>query len=78
MIKEAKEILEDLLRHNYAMRRTQEREKDIQRQEEAWRKEKQIKKAQEEKEKEKKQYEMEACMNKEQQVPEDQQYAKPQ
>ena len=48
MIKEAKEILEDLLRHNYAMRRTQEREKDIQRQEEAWRKEKQIKKAQEE------------------------------
>ena len=36
MINEAKQGLEDLFRHNYAMRRTQEREEDIQRQEEYW------------------------------------------
>ena len=37
MINEAKEGLGDVLRHNNAMRRTQEREKDIQREEESWR-----------------------------------------
>ena len=38
MINKAKQVLEDVLHHNYAMRRTQEREGYIQRQEEDWRK----------------------------------------
>ena len=37
MINEDKQGLEDVLRHNDSMRRTQEIEEDIQRQEEAWR-----------------------------------------
>ena len=44
MINEGKEGLEYVLRHNDAMRRTQEREEDLQRQEEAWRKDKRIRK----------------------------------
>ena len=48
MINEAKEGLEDVLRHNDAMRRTHEIEEDLQRQEEAWREDEQIRKAQEE------------------------------
>ena len=47
MINEAKQVLEDILRHNDAMR-THEIEEDLQRQEEAWREDKQIRKAQEE------------------------------
>ena len=50
MIKEAKQGLEDVLRHNDSTRRTQEREEYLQRQEEAWRKDKRIRKAQEESE----------------------------
>ena len=38
MINEAKPGLEDVLHHNSAMRRTQGREEDLQRQEESWRK----------------------------------------
>ena len=45
MINEAKEVLDDLLRYNYAMRGQQE---DLQRQEEAWREDEIIIKAQEE------------------------------
>ena len=48
MINEAKEGLEDVLRDNYAMQRNQEREEYLQRQEEAWRKDERIRKAQEE------------------------------
>ena len=68
-----KEGLEDFLRYNDAMR---EQEEDIQSQEEAWREGKGISKAQEESEKLKKQAKMNTHMNKEQQVPEDQQAAK--
>ena len=48
MINEAKQVLEDVLRHNDAMRRTQEREEDLQRQEEPWIEDKRIRKSQEE------------------------------
>ena len=48
MINEAKQVLEDVLCHNDAMRRTQEREEYPQRQEEAWREDGRIRKAQEE------------------------------
>ena len=48
MINEAKQGLEDVLRHNDATRRTQEIEGDIQLQEEAWIKDERIGKAQEE------------------------------
>ena len=78
MINESKKGLEDILRHNYAMRRTQEIEEDLQRQEEAWREYEQIRKAQEETEERNKQAEMGACMNKYQQVPEYQQASKQQ
>ena len=42
MINEAREGLGDVLCHNYAMRRTQEREKDPQRQEEYWREDERV------------------------------------
>ena len=64
MINEAKKGLEDVLRHNDAMMRNQEREEDLQRQEEAWREEKIIRKSQEESEERNKQAEMDACTNK--------------
>ena len=48
MIKEAKQGLEDVLRHNDKMRRTQETDEDIQRQEEYWRENEWIRKSQEE------------------------------
>ena len=60
------------------MGRTQEREEDIQHQEEAWREDERFRIAQEESEERNKQVEMDNCMNKEQQVPEDQQAANPQ
>ena len=66
MINEAKEGLKDLLCYNYAMR---EEEEDLQLQEEGWREDKRIGKAQEEAEEQNKQAEMDACMNKEKQVP---------
>ena len=66
MIREANQGLEDLLRNIDAMGRTQEIEEDLQRQEEAWREDEWIRKSQEEPEERKKQYEMYACMNKEQ------------
>ena len=47
MINEAKQILEDVLRHNYAMRRIREGEEDIQHREEYWREDERIKKAKE-------------------------------
>ena len=78
MINQAKEGLEDILRHNDEMRRTKERGEYLQHQEEAWRENKRIKKSQEEAEERKKQSEIDACMNKGQQFPEDQQVAKPQ
>ena len=78
MISKDKKVLEDVLRHNDATRRTQEGEEDIQRQEEAWIKDEQIRKAQKEVEEQNKQAKMDTCMNKEKQVPEDQQDAKPQ
>ena len=37
MMQEAKQVLEDVLHHNDTISRTQEREKDIQRQEESQR-----------------------------------------
>ena len=46
MINEAKEGLEDVLRNNDAMRRTQETEEDLQRQEESCREDKRVSKAQ--------------------------------
>ena len=48
MIQEAKQGLEDVLRHNDTIRRNQEREEDIQHQEEAQRENELIRKAQEE------------------------------
>ena len=48
MINEAREGLEDVLCHNYAMWSTQEREEDLQRQEEAWREDEIVRKAREE------------------------------
>ena len=51
MINKAKEGLEDILRHNNSMKRTWERRKDLQRQEEVWRKDEKIRKAQKEAEK---------------------------
>ena len=66
------------MRHNDSMRSTQEIEENIQLQEESWREGKRIRKSQEEAEERKKQAEMDACTNKEQQVPGDQQSAKPQ
>ena len=48
MINEAREGLEYVLRHNDAMRRTQEREEDLQHQEEAWIENERIRKSQEE------------------------------
>ena len=48
MIQDAKQGLEDVLRHNDPMGRSQEREEYIQCQEEAWREDEQIRKAQEE------------------------------
>ena len=48
MINEAEKGLEDVLSHNDAMRRTQEKEEDLQRQEEYWIEEEQIRKAQQE------------------------------
>ena len=47
MINEDQLILEDVFHHIDAMRRTQEREEDIQRQEESWKEDEQIGKAQE-------------------------------
>ena len=76
MINEAKEGLEYVLRHNDTMRRTQEREEDLQCQEGYWREKELIRKAQEESEKLKKQAKIGAYRNKEQQDPEDQQAAK--
>ena len=73
MINEAKEGLEDLLCYNDA---TWEQEEDIQHQEEACREEERIRKSQEEAEELKKKAETDACMNKEQHVPEYQQAAK--
>ena len=46
MINEAKEGLECVLCNNYAIRRTQEREEDLQHQEEAWREDEKIRKSQ--------------------------------
>ena len=46
MINKAKQGLEDLLCHNYSMRRTQEREEDIQRQEETWGEDRRIRNSQ--------------------------------
>ena len=66
------------MRHNDAIRRTQEREEDLQRQEEAWREDERIMKAHEKVEEQNKQAEIDACMNKEKQVPEYQQAVKPQ
>ena len=40
MVNKTKQVLEDILSHNDAMRRTKEIEEYIQRQEEAWREEK--------------------------------------
>ena len=48
MINKSKEVLEDVLRHNDAMRRTQEIEEDLQRQEKSWREDEQVSKSQEE------------------------------
>ena len=48
MINEAKQGLEDILRHNDATRSTQEREEDLQRQEKAWRKDEKTSKVKEE------------------------------
>ena len=62
MINEANQGLEGVLRHNYSMRRTQDREEDLQRQEEAWIKYKQIMKSPEESEELKKQAVMDAYM----------------
>ena len=73
MINEAKEGLEDLLCYNDTIR---EQEEDLQHQEEAWREDERISKAQEEVEERKQQAEMETCMNKKQQVTENQQAAK--
>ena len=73
MINEAKEGLEDLLRYNDARR---EQEGDIQRQEEAYREDERISKSKEEPEEQNRQTKMYTRMNKEQQVPEDQQAAK--
>ena len=70
MINKDKEGLEELLCYNDTM---MEQDEDLQHQEEAWREDKRIKKAQEESEEHKKQAEMDACVNKEQQVPEEQQ-----
>ena len=70
MINEAKQGLEDILRHNDAMSRNQEREEYLQRQEENWREDKRISKEQEESEEQNKRAEMNACMNNEQQFPE--------
>ena len=78
MINRTKKVLENVLRNNYAMIRTQEREEDLQHQEEAWIKNERISKAQEESQERKKQSKMDTCMNKEQQVSECQQAAKPQ
>ena len=47
MINEAKQGLEDVLRHNDAMRRNKEIEEDPQHQEEVWKEDKRIRKAQE-------------------------------
>ena len=63
MINETNQGLEYVLRHNAAMRRTQEIEEDLQYQEEYWREDKRIRTAQEESEEQKKQAEMDACMN---------------
>ena len=73
MINEASKELEDILRQTYSERRNQKRQEYLQRQEEAWREDEQVRKAQEEEEERKKQAEMDACMNIKQQVPEDQQ-----
>ena len=63
MINKDKQGLEDILRHNYAMRRTQERDDDLQCKEEAWREDEQIRISQEESEEQNKQAEMDACTN---------------
>ena len=73
MIQDPKQGLEDILRHNYTMRRNQEREEDLQRQEEYWREKDWIRKIQEEAEERKKQAETDAYMKKEQKIPEYQQ-----
>ena len=78
MINEDKQGLEDVLRHNNAMRRTQEKEEDLQCQEESWREDHRIRKSKEEAEERQKQSEMDACMNKNKQVPEYQEAANPQ
>ena len=64
MINEDKKGLEDVLRHNDAIQRTQEREEDLQHQEKAWRKDKLIRKAQEEEEERKEKSELNSSMNK--------------
>ena len=64
MINEANQGLEDVLCHNDAMRRNQEREEDLQCQEEAWREDERISKAQKEAEEQKKQAEIGDCVNK--------------
>ena len=48
MIQEAKKRLEDVLRHNDTISRTEERDKNIQRQEEDWREKEKIQLSQEE------------------------------
>ena len=74
MINQDKEVLEELLSYNDAMR---EQEEDLQHPEESWIEDERVSKSQEEADGQKKQTEMDTFMNKEQQVPEDQQYAKP-
>ena len=56
--------------------RNPEREEYLQHKEEAWREDEGVRKAQKEAEEQKKESEMEVCMNKEKQVPEDKQAAK--
>ena len=68
--------MEDVLSHNDAMRRTQEREEYIQRQEEACGEKKKLVKHNKKQKKKNKQAEMDAYMNKEQNIYEDQQAAK--
>ena len=76
MIQDTNQGLEDILRHNDTTRRTQETEKDLQLQEEPWRENELIRKAQEEPEERKKKSELDAYTNKEQQIPEKQQAKK--
>ena len=60
------------------MRKPQERGEYLQSQEKSWREDEQIRKAKQEEEELNKQAETDNCMNKKQQVPEDQQSTRPQ